>query len=166
VQRRHQPRFLLGQLEAEELPEEVMVSVPLPVVVEGDQEQVGLLQLGQQLAGVLGLQHGVAQRRRQALQDRGPDHEGAQRLGLAGQHLAAEVVDDVAVAGPEGGDERLQVRAAPQRQAGQDQPGRPALGPLPQPLHRLWREVQSHGVPEQAGGLGVGEPQVELLIRW
>ena len=59
------------------------------------------------------------------------------------------------------GDERPGIGAAPQRQPGQDQPGRPALGPLPQPLRLLGGQLQAHGLVQEGGGLGVGEPQVD-----
>jgi hypothetical protein len=49
---------------------------------------------------------------------------------------------------------------ATQRQPGQDQPGRPALGPLGQPLHVPGAELQAHRAVQQLGCLLVGELQV------
>ena len=49
VQQRDQVGLAPGQLQAQQLGEQVVVAVPVAVVVEGDQEQVGLFQLGQQL---------------------------------------------------------------------------------------------------------------------
>ena len=158
MQQRDQVRLAPGQLQAQQLGEQVVVAVPVAVVVEGDQEQVGLLQLGQQLGRPLGLQHRVAQRPRQPLQDRGADHEAAQRLGLAGQDLGAQVVDDVAVAGLEAGDERARVGLAPQRQPGQVQPGRPALGPLPQPLGLVGGQLQAHRLLQQRPASALVKP--------
>ena len=84
----------------------------------------------------------------------------AQRLGLAGQDLGAQVVHDVAVAGLEAGDERSRVGLAPQRQPGQVEPGRPALGPLPQPLGLVGGQLQAHRLTQQLVGLGAGEAEL------
>ena len=60
----------------------------------------------------------------------------------------------------EGVDEPARVLSTARRQAGQDQPGRPALGPLDQPRHILGGELQPERAVQQLGGLLVGEPQI------
>jgi hypothetical protein len=160
VERRDQLRLAAGQLQAQQLREQMVVAVPLAVVVERHQELVDALQLDQQLGRAGGLQYRVAEGTRQALEDRRANHEGLERLGLAGQYLTAEVVDDMAVASLQRGDEGVRVVSTPERQAGQIQPGRPAFGPLPESLHVPRGQVEPHRIVEQGGRLGIGEREV------
>ena len=160
VQGRHQPRLGGGELQAEQLGEQVVVAIPVAAVVERHQEQVGAFQLLQQPRRAVPLQDGVAQGARQALQDRGAQQERPDGVRLAGQHLRPQVVGDVAVVALEGGDEGARVRPAAERQPGQVEPGRPALGPFGQALHVAGGQPQSHRPVQQGRGLLAGELQV------
>ena len=97
MQARHQPGLVVGQLQAQQLGEQLVVAVPLAMVVQRYQEQVGTLQLAQQLGRPFGLKEGVAQRARKALQDRGSQQEPPDLLRLAGQYLGAQIVGHMAV---------------------------------------------------------------------
>ena len=70
VQERHQLRLVAAQVGEEQFPEQAVVAVPAPVPVERDDEVVGALELVEQLLGSSDVEHGVAQRRAQLLEDR------------------------------------------------------------------------------------------------
>jgi hypothetical protein len=138
----------------------MVIAVPLAAVVQRHQEQIGALQLSQQRRRPVGLEHRVAQRPGQPLQHRGAQQELPDPPWLALEHLGTQVIGHVAVGAVEGGDETARVLAAAKRKAGQVQPGRPALGPLGQPLHVLGRQLQAHRAVQQFGCLFVGELQI------
>ena len=77
--------------------------------------------------------------------DRGPQQERPDLLWLTIEHLGHQVVGDMAVVAVERGDERVRVLPVANRQAGQDQPGRPALGPFHEALHVAGGKPQAHG---------------------
>jgi len=80
--------------------------------------------------------------------------------GLPGQHLTAEVVDDVAVVARERLDEAAGVGPVAQRQRGQVQGGRPALGALLQPGHVGGAQPQPEYLVEQRRRLLQAEAQL------
>jgi hypothetical protein len=75
VQFRDQLGLTLLQLGPEQLAEQVVVAVPLPLPVKRDHQQVGVLQRLQHPARPAGSQDHVTQRPRQALQHRSPSQE-------------------------------------------------------------------------------------------
>jgi hypothetical protein len=97
VERQEQRWLAVAKLHAQQLGEQVVVAVPLAVVIQRRQEQVAAFQLAEQLAGPLRLEHGVAHRARQPLQDRGPHQKRPDLLRLVGQDLGAQVVGHVMV---------------------------------------------------------------------
>jgi hypothetical protein len=153
---------LLLQADAEEVDEQVVVAPPAPHLVQRVKEQVRPLGLLQQLLAVRSPRHRIAQRPRQPLQDRGLQQEGPQRLGLAVQHLLAQVVQHVAVAAGEPRHEGADVVLAPQRQGGQLQPHDPSFGPVAQCGHGRLGQFGPDRRPQQGRGLLGGEAQVGL----
>ena len=97
----------------------MMVAPPATHVVQGDKEQVGPLDLLQQLLAVGPAGHRFAQRAAQPLQHRAFQQEGPQLWGLAVQDFLGQVVEHVAVAAREPLHELTDVAAALQRQGGQ-----------------------------------------------
>ena len=97
----------------EHVAEEVVVPVPPPAVVEGDEEEVRPLQRLEGRLGVAAAGDRGAQRSRQPAQDRGLEEEGPDVVGLAVQDLVDEVVDDEPVVTGEAGDERRTGRRGP-----------------------------------------------------
>ena len=93
------------QLVSQQLPEQVVVAVPLASVVERDQERVRPLDVSQHRRRARSVDHLVAQRGAEPVQDRRCQHEGAGLCGLAGKNLSGQIVDDVAVISGEGVDE-------------------------------------------------------------
>ncbi len=71
-----------------------------------------------------------------------------------------QVIGDLPVIAGERGHESLPVGLIPKRQRGQPQPGRPALGPLPQQRHLGRLEVEREGVVQQRPGLRVAEAKL------
>ena len=137
VQDRRAIRRRPGQLVPEQAAEQVVIPEPPVLVVQRDQEQVGAVDLADQPGAVGPTGERVAQRRAHAVEDRGRQQEVADLGGLSGQHLLAEVVDDVPVRAGEPLDEIRTVRPVAQPQRGQLQSGGPSLGPRQQPEHVL-----------------------------
>jgi hypothetical protein len=105
VQLGHPLRVGLPEAGLQQVGEQVVVAPPAALLVQGDQEQVGPLNPLQQLLAVVAATHCVTQRARQPLQHRGLQQELNNVVGLAGQDLLGQVVEDEAVAAAEGGDE-------------------------------------------------------------
>lgn len=121
------------ELVAQEPGEQVVVAIPLALAVEGDHEHAVALEPLQDL-GAPGLAtHGLAQRGVHALEDRRAQQEATHLRRLTDEHLACQVVHDVAVVAREGGQKIVAVLAFDQRQGRQLQAADPALGrPRPQ----------------------------------
>jgi hypothetical protein len=77
------------ELVEQQVPEEVVVAVPLARGVEWLQEEVRALQLLEQAVRADGVDNGVAERARQLVQDRGVQEEVAHVVGLTIEHLGA-----------------------------------------------------------------------------
>ena len=108
----------------------------------------------------VGGQQGVAQRGAQPVEHAGGQQEASGRGRLAVQHLGHEVVGHQPVPAGEGGHERRRVGPVAQRQPGQLQPGRPALGALDQRRHLRLGQAQPHARAQQGGRLLDAEAQV------
>ena len=153
--------MLVEQVRAQDVGEQVVVAVPLPPVVERDEEQVGALERDEaspcrRSRPVTASQSGPVSRSRTDVRSR----KSRTSVGLAGQHLLGEVVDDVAVVAGEPGDERAGVVAALHRQRGQLQGGDPALGALVQRRDVALGQREAHRAVEVGRGLLGGEAQV------
>ena len=103
---------------------------------------------------------GVAERGREAGQDRRVEQELAHRLRLAGEHLVGEVVEDEAVAAGELRDEPLDVPPPGEREGGHLEAHGPPLGALLQGLDVGGRERQAHRLVQEVGGLLGGEAEI------
>ena len=114
----------------QQLGEEMVIAVPAPLVVQGDDEQVGSLEILQGLlAGGRGVeQHGITERAAEPIEDGRPQQEGLDGFGLPLEDLLDQVVEHEVVAAGERRDEAGDVVAALQRDRGQLQAGDPALG--------------------------------------
>ena len=84
------------ELRLQELPEEVVVAVPLAMVVERDEEEVLPLDRLEQDCAVLAVRQHGAELRAQARHDRRAREEPDGVGGLIGQHLGGQVVRDLA----------------------------------------------------------------------
>ena len=153
---------LAGQPGAQHVGEQVVVAVPDPLVVQRHQEQVGPLQLLQDRLAVPGGggQQRIAQRGAQPVEHAGGQQKASGRGRPAVQHLGRQVVGHQAVPAGEGGHERRRVGPVAQRQPGQLEPGRPALGALDQRRHLRVGQAQPHATAQERGRLLDAESQV------
>ena len=157
-----------GQLRAENLSEERVVAVGGPAAVEDLERHAGVRE-GFELARRAGaVEHGVAQRRRQALEDRGSPEEIAPFGREPGEKLLVHVVGHVAVVAAEG----LDACARPllgKRQRRQVQPRGPAAGAADE-RQDLIRLESDAGCPQQRGCLRSGHREVggakSIALRW
>ena len=159
VQLRYAAGLLLLQAGAEQVGEQVVIAPPAAHLIQRDQEQARPFGLLEQRLAALAAGDGVAQRAAEPLQHRGLQQERAQLLVLPLEHLFGQVVQDVPVAAGERGHEAGGIVMSAQRQRGQRQPGRPALGPGRQRRHRRIRQRRRR-VLEQLPGLRGREPQL------
>ena len=133
------PDVQLGDLLRRQVPlepvpqqvaEELVIAVPVPFVVEGDDEQVGALDGRQRLlAGAgRGLEDGIAEWPAQAVEDGGAQQEGPDLGRLPLQDLLEQVVQHEAVAAGERADEPGRVGDPLDGDGRHLQAGDPALG--------------------------------------
>ena len=137
-------RLAPPQFGVQQLPEQLVVPVPLASTVERDDEQVPAFQLFQRPAGPPPPDDGVAQRAGHPLEDRRSGEERHLGARHPVEELGAEVVVDVAV-------------VAGERHRG--------LGPRAPGLHRQRRQVQTGGPALGAGHEGTDLVGVELDAR-
>ena len=120
----------LGDLEAEELEQQVVIAVPLAAVVEWGDEHIRAFEFDQSRGRALCAGQRVGQRAVHLIDDRRHQHEvalgGPERL----QDLLGEVLADETVLPSEARDERGPVLRPADGQVGEVQAGRPALGPF------------------------------------
>ena len=139
MQQRHLFRLFAEQARPQHVGEEVVVAVPLPPVVQGDDEEVGALQCREHAAPVVAAGDGVTQRPGEPVENRRVQQEAANRIGLVLQHLLDQVVDDVPVVPGEPGDEAGDVVAALERERSELKRGNPPLRSLLQSRRRPLR---------------------------
>jgi hypothetical protein len=162
VQLQHPLGLLALQPGAKQVSEQLVVAPPAPHLVQGDQEQVGPLDLLQQCLAVAAAGGGIRQRPADPVKDRGLQQEPAQLTRLAVQDLLGEVVEYVAVAAREGPHEGVDVEVALERERGQLQPRDPAFGARLQRGHGRIRQLHPDRGAQQRGRLLAGEAQVGL----
>ena len=97
-------------LRAQEIGEQLMVAIPVPRLVEPEQEHVGLLQVIELAPAVASPGHGVAQRRAQAIQPRGAPEEVLHCRRLPAEYLFGQVFEHVPVLAAERGDPLREAR--------------------------------------------------------
>ena len=110
----------------------MVVAVPLPSLVERQQEQVGLFQLAEEAGRALAVGDGIAQVGRQPFKDRRAEQEASERWWLRVQQLCPQVVDDVPVAAGEALDAGVGIGMALERERGEVQARGPAFGAIVQ----------------------------------
>lgn len=129
VQTRSPIGCLGSESGAQSVREQMVVAVPLPLVVERDEEHVVPVQLFEHLMPVRPSGERIAERTGEPVQDRGGEQELTHVLRQAAEHLLNQVVQDKPVASCEGLDESGCLVGAAHRQSGELQSSRPTLGP-------------------------------------
>src|SRR3954454_7222331 len=107
-----------------------MVTIPLPIIVQRNDEQVGVLQLAQKLPGVLRLRNRLAQGCRHTLQYRTPEQELPLLLRQGGKDLLSQDFDDVAIAPSKRFYKGVRILLVPQREGGKVNRRGPSLGTI------------------------------------
>jgi hypothetical protein len=144
----------------------VVVAVPPPLVVQGDDEEVLPLEGVQHRPAARSTGQGVAEAAGQLVEHRGVEQELPHLVRLPVQHLLQQVVQNEAVVAGERIDEggrpvRIARLGAPaRRQRGQLQADRPSLGAGLQSGDVHGIEIQPHDVVEERAGLVGREAQV------
>ena len=118
-----------------------MAAIPSPLVVQGNQEQVGPVQLRQDSLAVIPVGNSIAQRPAQALQDRGPEQEFLDSGRLLVENLFDQVIQDETVAPGESLDQPRHILTPLHRKGGHLQTNNPPLGALFQHSHVIRREA-------------------------
>ena len=90
-----------SKLGLKHLPEEVVVAIPVALMVEGDDEQVVVLQPLERLRGVVALEHRVAEGGAHAVEDGCPNQEVELGRLHVGELLGPQIVRDEAVVAAE-----------------------------------------------------------------
>ena len=157
----HEAAALVQSLP-QQIGEEMVIAVPAPLVVQGDEEQVGVFEVVQGcLPGSGGIaQHGIAQGAAQAVEDRRAQQERLDARGLLVQDFFDQIVQHEMVGAGERSDEAGGVVMSLQGERGQLQAGNPAFGAVFQGGDVRRREVEAHHRVEKSGGFGGGETQV------
>ncbi len=159
VQLRDHVGLTLVQLGGEDVAEQHVVAVPLPLAVEWDDEEVASLDRLQGSCRSRTSEDRVAERTAQALQDRGPGEEALPLPRERLQDLRADVVDDEPVLAGEtdrGHPGSLLLLVGERRQVEAD---RPSLGRLGE-LLSLGLGGCEPGAPEEASGSDVVQGEV------
>ena len=143
-------RDLLAPLP-QQIGEQMVVAVPAPLVVEGDDEQVGPIEVFEGLlTGGRGVeQHGITEGAAEPIEDGRPQQEGLHGFGLPLEDFLDQVVEHEVVAAGERRDEARGVLTALQRDRGQLQAGDPALGPGFERGDLVRGEVEVHHLVEE-----------------
>ena len=139
---------------------EAVVAIPAARVVLRLQKEIGLFQSGQHALAVVAPGDRVAQIRRERTQDRRLEQKVADLLGLLVEHFLQQVIHDEAMAAGERVDEPGQIISVTHGERGHLQPGDPPFGALFQRGNLVRRQIQTHDVTQEGGGLLGGEAEI------
>ena len=137
ARRRSSGAALAPELQLQKLAEQMVIAIPLPARVQGDQEHVRVRELREHRGRVLAAENGVAQLRREPSQHRGAQQEVPGLGRERGQDLIGQVVADVPSAAGERPHPLIGVLEVTKPQRRQVQPRRPALRALDEQLDAL-----------------------------
>ena len=141
---------------------EMVIAVPTPLVIQRDNEQVGVFEIFQ---GFLPgsrrrTQNSVTQRAAHAVKDGCAQQKSLDAFGLLLQDFFNQIVQHEMVAAGERFDETGGILMSLHGKRGQLQAGNPAFGAGFQCGDVFRREVQAHHLVEKLGGFGGGKTQV------
>jgi hypothetical protein len=105
MQQRYLVAWRLEQAATKDLSEQVVVPIPLPMVIQRKQKQVGALQRHERFASTGAAGDRVAKGTRQPVENRRLEQKRPDVRRLVGQNLVNEIVDDEFVIACEAGDE-------------------------------------------------------------
>ena len=160
VQDRYDAELGPGQLGPQDLGEEMVVTEPLPALVERHQEQVLSLEQLDDRGRVGRAGEGITKRRAEPGEDRDDLVRNRYTSArLLAEHVVHQKIDDEPVVAGELAYECAWRRVTAQGQRRQVQPGRPSLGPDNQIFQVVIGELDVGDVPDQHGRLREIEAQ-------
>ncbi len=160
VQNRDSFWLALMQMRPQDVGEEMVIAIPLPGVIEGDDEQVAALQEAQPVLCIVAAGDGIAQRSAQPVEDAGLQQKVADAVWQSSDDFVDQIVEDEAMTAGEGFDEGRGVITALHRERGELQARDPALGAGFEGRHLALGQGQAHDVAQKLGGFGRREAQV------
>ena len=138
----------------------MVIAVPAALIVQGNQEEVGLFELNQAGLALAAIGDRVAQRAGQAIEDGRLEEKRCYVRRLAVQHFLDEVVEDKAIAARKAGDEAGDVAPSLEGEGSQLQSRGPALGALLKNGDGLAVQRQPQGLVEEGCHFLFPEAQV------
>src|SRR5438034_6206534 len=122
-----QVRMCLGEAKAQRLCKEMVVAVPGALIVQRQQEEVGLLEPFQCGLPVALPGHGITEGPVQTVAQGSLQQERADMLSLLAEHFFRQVIHDVAMTASKGGDKPGDILSPLHREGRQLQSSNPAL---------------------------------------
>jgi len=130
VQRLYLARERQTQPLLEELREEGMVAVPLAVVIERHQKEIGSFRPLEERLRLAAAGQRCTERGAESLEQRGLQQEALHGFWLAAKHVLGEIVHQVAMAAAEASQKLVHIGTPSQRERRQLQSRHPPLGAL------------------------------------
>ena len=152
-------RIERGELEPGELSEYRVHAEPA-AVLESRHEQIRLLELGQDGAGIGPIEHAVTELSGETAQHRGAQEECSGVVIERGDHLAAEVVGDEAVIAAELAGRCVRIVDPTQPITGEKQRRRPTLGAFAEKLDVAGSQLYASPLDKQFRGLLRGKREL------
>lgn len=151
----------LVQATLKELGKQMVISEPLAMIIQGDQEQLIPLQAIQQVLAVTLPRQGIAQVGVELIEYRGLLEKALQVFRQTVENILGEIIGDIAFGAAEFGKKRRPVAVPLQGQHRQVQRGDPALGAPVEQLHFGLGQLQLAHI--QQVGPGFGQAQAQIL---
>ncbi len=145
---------------SQRLRKEVVVPVPLTLMIQGDHEQVPLLQPLQHGLTIVLTGDRVAQGAAQPVQHGGLKEKTLHLLCLKLQYLLHQVVQDILMTAGERFHKPVDICEALQREPRQLKPGDPPLRPSRQQGDLPVGQLKAHHTTEEGSRLRLGKPQL------
>jgi hypothetical protein len=138
-----------------------VVAIPLAAIVEGDEEEIGALELFQKIRGVWATSDGVGERGGHRFEDGGLEQELLPPAIERIEHDLRQVIDDVPVRSAEARDERTGIIRIPERERCEVDARRPAFGSFMQRRERGVVQPKAGVFVQERRFLFLGEAQVD-----
>src|SRR2546428_2638662 len=139
---------------------QAVVAIPLPFVVEGDQEQVSLIEEIELCLAVAVSTDSITEGGAEPFEKRGAQQKVLHLRSLTAQDFIEEIVSDIVMAAAEGSDEVSGIVMVEQRVGSELQAGDPAFGASMQEGTVLWGERESHDLAQVGRCFLRGEAQI------
>src|SRR5579859_855897 len=160
MEERDSIRMRTLQTLAQHLREQVVIAVPLPLIVQGEQKEIGLFQPLEHHLPLRLACHRLTERPTEMLQNGSLEQEALHVRRLARQYLLGQVVNDETVRTCERLHKMRYVLTALQRERSQLEASNPAFGACFKRHYVLSRKLDSARLRKEGGGFLLREAQV------